>query len=467
MGERVFDSRPEPSLSDFSTSERSLAPEKGIFRTLSAPVTIQWELTPACPESCVHCYNHWRKEDPNEKRDLYPKINLPILDQASQEIVENKIFQATVTGGEPLLVLDTAYPYLQRLAGNGVEITFNTNLILLTKEKSRQLKNLGVRGILTSLMSGDPVLNDSLANRPNTHRDVTKGIRLALEEGYWLGVNMVVTKKNLADIYNTARYIKSLGVQNFSATKASTPINGENFEEYALSQSELITMLDELQRVKNELGLNIDSLTFYPLCAFESQELRDFTAGRSCTAGKTQCTIGFDGQIRPCSHATQVYGSVLDEGGLKTAWTNLQPWRTNENTPAECSECSQKDWCKGGCKTEAFVRNGSLNKPDPYCDFSHLSPSRSPSPKIDINTDSMFMFHPAIKTRPETFGGIIFHSSGSWVPVTKELLSFHRSLSGESFNLKQLASALGLDSAEEVKMTAELLKRKSIIKEGR
>lgn len=56
MGERVVNSYPEPDLSDFSAAERNLLPERGNFRTLSAPVTLQWEQTPFCNERCVHRY---------------------------------------------------------------------------------------------------------------------------------------------------------------------------------------------------------------------------------------------------------------------------------------------------------------------------------------------------------------------------------------------------------------------------
>ena len=30
------------------------------YRELSAPISIQFEITGACNNNCVHCYNHWR-----------------------------------------------------------------------------------------------------------------------------------------------------------------------------------------------------------------------------------------------------------------------------------------------------------------------------------------------------------------------------------------------------------------------
>ena len=33
-----------------------------LYRCLSAPISVQVELTARCPNRCVHCYNHWRKQ---------------------------------------------------------------------------------------------------------------------------------------------------------------------------------------------------------------------------------------------------------------------------------------------------------------------------------------------------------------------------------------------------------------------
>lgn len=458
---RTAEFSPPSDLSDFAQSDSLSSSERGIFRTLSAPVVVQWELTPFCNERCIHCYNYWRTDALGEKLIITPET-LAILDKASSEIVRNKIFHVTVTGGEPLAVLKRAYPYLQRLAEGGVEISFNTNLTMLTKEKAYLLRDLGVRSILTSLISGDPQLNDELANRPDTHKDVSRGIRLALDEGFWVGVNMVITKKNLHDIYATAEYVKSLGMKAFSATKASTPTNSKGFEEYALSSQELRFMVQELIRVRDNLDLNTDSLEFYPVCMFDTQQTRDFTVNHSCNAGKTGCTISFDGSVRPCSHASQVYGSIQDEGGLRKAWKNLQPWRTQEYIPIQCSPCPIKNLCRGGCRSEAFVINGSLKSPDPYCEYPPVILPKTPSGKKAIDLSAKLGFKPFVKAREEGFGGILFASPAKWTGITSELYNFYRANRTKDFSIHGLAQGLLLEDVEAISQTAEFLIQKNI-----
>ena len=391
---------------------------------------------------------------------------ISIYDKASTEIVDNRVFNVTATGGEPLAVLKQAYPYLKRLTDGGVGLSFNTNLTMFTKEKPQLLKDLGVRSVLTSLMSEDPELNDELANRPNTHHDVTRGIRLALDEGFGVLVNMVVTKKNLHDIYATAEYVKSLGVKSFSATKASTPINSQDFGAYALSPDEVRLIIQELVLIGDNLGLTTDSLEFYSMCAFYTQEARDFTASRTCTAGKTACTIGFDGQVRPCSHAVQTYGSVIKSGGLKQAWSNMRPWRTDEYIPTGCSECSLRNLCRGGCRSEAFVINGSLDAPDPYCDYDNVPLRKTLSPKMEIDFSTEYRFKQGMKLREEDFGGILFVAPAKWAGVTRDLYHFCQENLNKKFTLDALGQGLGLDDRLAISQTAEFLLKKSIIKKG-
>jgi len=462
--ERVVNSYPDPSLSDFLASDNNLSLERETtFRTLSAPVTLQWELTPFCNERCIHCYNFWRGPQAGEKL-VVDSETLAIYDRASREIVGNKVFYVTVTGGEPLAVLKQTYPYLQRLAENGVSISFNTNLTMFTREKAQTLKRLGVRSILTSLMSGDPNLNDELANRPNTHHDVSRGIKLALDEGFWVGANMVVTKRNLYDIFSTAEYVKSLGVTGFSATKAATPINSRNFSEYVLSRKEFQLMISELEKVKNELGLTVDSLEFYPPCTFDIQESRDLCANHVCTAGKTTCTIGFDGQVRPCSHAVQIYGSILEENGLKQAWENLHPWRTDIFIPMGCDGCILRNACGGGCRSEAYAVFGSLKAPDPYCDFSRQPLLTKQKVQPEVNKNAKFVFRSDIKARPEIFGGILFLSPREWLAVDLKLYNYCVNIKQSPFKIDELADMLSVGS-EEIESTIKILLSKSIIRE--
>lgn len=425
-----------------------------MYTQLSAPVNVQWEVTPLCNYNCIHCYNYWRKE--GEEKTPNPDIDAAIVD----EIIQNHIFTVTITGGEPLIVWSRILPSLKRLTEAGVEVSMNSNLSLLTEDMAATLKEIGVNSILTSLPSSDEITNGRITQSRSSKERTTRGIRLALSAGLHVGVNMTVTRLNLTDIYSTAEYVKSLGVKSFSATKAAIPGNCKDFSPYQISPGEFRWMLNELVRVKHNLGMKVDSLEFYPPCSFGDEITRQmFGTKRSCTAGKTSCTIGYDGQIRPCSHAPQTYGTITD--GLKTAWDNMEEWREEKWIPDECQACHLKLHCGGGCKVEALMSAGAMNQPDPYCDFRH-SPIPVHAKVGKVNLDNPYSIQTNLKFRQESFGGIIYSGNLHWLAVTADLFEYLKQHSGDQVIPNHTGGVFGQSEKEKQESIHTLLKKKII-----
>lgn len=419
-----------------------------MFRLLSAPLYAQWEVTPRCNYNCVHCYNHWREDRSN----LTEQPNNELYDAVVSEIIANRLFSVTVTGGEPLIVIKSVLPQLRRLQEAGIRVSVNSNLSLLTQNVVLMLKDVGVASLLTSIPSARSDVNDNITQKKNSLALTTRGIELALENGMSVVANMVVTKLNKDDVFLTAKYVAGLGVKYFSATKATIPGNCGDFSQYALSLEEFRSALSELVRAKAELGLNVDSLEFYPTCAFADQKTREvFGLKRSCSAAKTNCTIGFDGQIRPCSHASQTYGDI--RSGFQVAWSAMDEWRGDQWIPEQCQGCRLKQRCGGGCKVEALRANGALIKPDPYCDFSQLPISLGNPRKLpDVFPSQSFGFNPVLKIREEPFGGILYVGPNSWVPVNNELFQFANGKKGGATTVSELAVSMGVSIVEATKL---------------
>lgn len=442
------------------SSHETLAYEdKEIFRTLSAPIGIQWELTPFCNQECVHCYNYWRKDD-NTASATINKPTPELFSSTVKEIIKNNIFHVTITGGEPLIVLENAKPYLEELKEKGIAIDLNSNLTLLNEDKVKILKDVGVSSILTSLMAANKSLNDNLAGKKGAFEEVTQGILLAKNEGFRVSVSMVITKRNKDQIYSTAKYAKDLGVSTFCVTKASPPINADSFSALSLNNEEYKQMLKETIRVRDELGLNIDTLVAPPLCILNTSELMSTFGHKSCSAGKTTCTIGSNGEIRPCSQSGRSYGLV--EVGMKDAWLKMQPWRTTEFIPEDCNQCQLVDSCRGGCRIEAEVINGNLDTINP-----HATPQNNLQRRINkamkaTNIEEKYIFSPLLRFRKEKFGGIMYLSQSRWFAVNNDLYNFAKSNTNKAFTLDKMANKLSA-KIENTSNTAELLLEKGII----
>lgn len=435
-----------------------------MFRRLSAPVMIQWEVTPSCNLSCLHCYNHWRDASQAEDCHLTSREHHNNWKEAVVEIIRNEVFSVVVTGGEPLIVIRHLSKFLKLLSDQGVRLTLNTNATLLDDEAALLLKECGIASLLVSLPSHSEEVNDLITQTPRSWERTCSGIEVAMRNNIAVTINMVVSQPNLGQVMKTAQFVQGLGVNNFAATRVASPENCPDFSHLELSNAEFDVMLTELLQVEEQLGLKVDSLEFYPYCAFSTRRQLSTFGSRMCSAGKTSCTIGHDGQIRPCSRSSFVYGNISD--GLGEAWTKMEPWRNGELNPEECQNCKLLGACGGGCKVNAFQTTGRLDKPDPVANLSNPLLTRAKTEPVVISVDT-FELNPRLNLRAEEFGGILHVKSGNWVPVNQELFSLFEEAvckGKEVMHIEEIAAALGV-SVQEAKETISYLVSKRILRE--
>lgn len=431
-----------------------------MYKRLSAPVSVQWELTPWCNYSCTHCYNYWRK-GAKPKKTLNSR-QLEEYRRIAQEIVDNNVFHVTLTGGEPLGVLEQLFPILLLLKQKGVCLNINSNLALLNAGLLDILHQLGIKSVLTSLISADEGINDELTQRKGSFKRTVEGVKFAVVNGLFVSVNMVVSQKNFHTIYETGELAHKIGAKSFSATKAAKPANCDDFSEYSLSIAQLRRMFTELLRVREVFGINVASLEHYPACVFPSDAARTAFGGRNCSAAKSSCTIGFDGCVRPCTHAPMSYGSVAQEG-LSKAWESMDLWREGKLVPAVCKqECGEfPNSCGGGCRIESLNANRSIYGTDPYSLGRRPETKRILSRKDGMTYDTRVALNSRVMFRPEDFGHIAYGSSSSWVAIDPAL--YNLLLTQDSFDAETLAHIYQCEKATALE-TLKLLRRKGIVR---
>ena len=426
---------------------------------LSAPINVQWELTPWCNNSCIHCYNYWRTE--KSSGFAFTDNQNIILEKSAQEIVDNKIFCVTLTGGEPLVGINKYREFIQKIRDAGTIIHLNSTLTLLTPQIAELLIELNISSILVSLISSDEKLHDSIAQRSGAFRKTINGIKIARKKGLRVAVNMVVSKLNMHTVRTTGKLANEIGAAVFCATKAAAPTNCPDFSPYRLAMNEFHKMLEDLLWIKKNYGIAVDSLEHYVSCSFPNNESHTAFGSRSCLAGKTSATIGFDGEIRPCSHAHISYGNVLD--GLIVAWENMDEWREGTLVPTYCkTSCDEyaNQKCGGGCRIDAFSTYGDLTALDPYCVKSNPTTKRNPRPWPNVPDQAKYKIRENIMSRTEKFGYIIFSSPSKWTAVDNKMFDFlHKS---ESFVVDDIALLYDVPLDQATKSVQHLLSRKLV-----
>lgn len=444
------------------TKETVFSERESLYKTLSAPLTAQVEVTQQCNESCLHCYNHWRKGD---SPSSFSTLNESQLFRVVQELIRNRIFGITLTGGEPMLFKTAVYKAVKMCTTAGISCSLNSNLTTVKKEDGRALKEAGVSFVLTSLLSPEKNVHDAITERPGSYRKTLAGIAALQEAGVPVGVNMVIIKLNQDQIYEVGKFVASLGVRNFSATKVSPSLSMRgNFSDLDVSRKTVRESLETLIRLREEFGLKVDILRCYPMCLIGDISRYKWFARRNCGAGVTTVTVGADGSLRPCSHSDNVYGNVLEEG-LQPGWRRMGEWRNGSLIPDRCWECTFLQECTAGCRTDAK-----------YCgDIKGMDPMATGPEEVTQQLTSVDRFDSSkftkqkikmtenLRFREEEFGGVLMAYGKPPIFLNKDAFGVVLSLRDlKSFSAEEVTADLGI-SVNEVTVFLENLSNKGYV----
>ena len=433
-----------------------------MYRALSAPITCQVELTSACNNKCLHCYNHWR----HGNETINTHMTRETIDYTILEMEKNGIFQVTLTGGEVFLRRKELFYMIEKLKAAKISCTINSNLTVFTEQDAQRLHSLGVTGILTSLCSFDSRRHDEITRHRGSFKKTMRGIAIALKAGITIAVSMVVTKSNVNDVRETGLFLKRSGVNQFFATKASPPLNAKNFEEFMISKEQLLIVMNDLSELRDSHGLTVGILECYPLCSYKDQSFYSFAAGRRCSAGITTCTISANGTIRPCSHSDEIFGTITAEG-LQSTWEKMGACRDGSRLPAGCHSCKLLSRCSGGCRVDALYCTGKYAEMDPYATPDEVSSVKLAPPNFpQLGENDQFTINEGLKIRQEKFGVLVADVNHAGTPalITMDTLRLIRRLEGNIFNLTTVTDITKLPKFAALNLCSAMVKDSIFIK---
>jgi len=387
-------------------------------------------------------------------------MSIETIDKIIDEIIQNKVFNVVLTGGEPFTNYKVLLHGVKRLTEAGILVSCNTNLTLATKKQLIELREAGLPHILTSLASFDPEINDNIFGSKGSFVKIIKNILNAINAGIKISVNTVISRHSKDHVYKTGLLVHSLGASNLFLTRVvpNSECKAEISREFVLNPEEYIPALEDAIRVKKETGINISSLIQYPVCFLRDVDKYSDFIGRGCTAGRKMVCISANGDSTACFHYNKNYGNVI-EIGLKKIWENMIEWRDNSIIPEDCKKCKWFDWCEGGCRVYAE----GIDKPDFMCKGSA---SEMPEPiedykkSLHLVTDGIYSVRQGLRYREEN-GFWLFHILGAWITkaspqVGAFLIKYHQN--NTSFKLSEFPG--------EKEELSELITKNIIIKMG-
>ena len=321
-----------------------------------------YELTQACNQNCLFCYNHWR-----------PDGSLPADGKLARRTLGRILQQAEVgsisfSGGEPTLLGNIHDLALKcRFKGSGVNIL--TNGTLLGREDIVNFGSIGISALQIPLLSAEPDVHDSLTGLPGSWEKATNSIRLSLETlgpEHFAAV-LILTAKNVGCLRGTLEFYRELGIRTVMVNRFNLGGNGlKNKVALSLSREGLKAAF----KTVSDFSLENPAMGFVsgvctPVCVLDPLEFPGirFT---SCSTDlmNRPVTISFKGDVRFCNHSPFVLGNIW-ERSLKDILEDETVLARYSGIPEPCRECSRFVRCKGGCRAASEQVYGTFDRVDP------------------------------------------------------------------------------------------------------
>ena len=403
---------------------------------LKSPTTIEMTLTKECNHKCLHCYNPWRSEKKGEKQ-YFTKEQLK---KFARELKDNEVWHVTISGGEPLTYFEALKNTTKEFDKNGIEYSVNSNLTLLTDEVASYLKQCKefTNFILTSLPSIEEKTCDEITQVKGSYQRILKGIKLAKKYHIEVGINMVISKRNINDLNTITTFLKKFDIDYVSISLVIPPAYDQYNEAYCLTNNDIIMVADKLLEINKINKIAVDSVTPIPLCIIKNIDKYKNIINTSCSAGISRCTIDTNGDVFACSHEDKPYGNIFKEK-LSEIWKRMDMWRNCENLNDECKQCAYLNICGGECRMHNKKNKNkkyTLNHNAEFVlDDDHLIKELSKP----ISKEQGYIIN-HYKERKESFGSAIRINYNEYF-IDKEiieLLDFIKTTIGEKFFLKDL-----------------------------
>lgn len=437
-----------------------------INRTKS-PVRVDLVLNQDCNHKCLHCYNPWRDSCKEKKMSLSTSELKDKIQIVARELAQAEVWSVILTGGEPLLHPDILFMSIDALSALGVSMSINTNLTLITPTIIDELINKyhWENIILTSLPSIDEKLCDEITQVKGSYRRILDNIDLCVSRGLKIGINTVITKKNIGDLQHYSDFVSQHKIDYVSISTVIPPVYDVSNPIYYIDNEDIVKIADTLLDLKNKNGIDIGSVTPLPLCILKDANKYMPVLDTTCLAGISKCTIDLtSGEVHACAHEEKAYGNIFIDG-LQSCWDKMEIWSTQTLMNPECIKCKWLFICGGECR---MITCGNRQKMaytlDKNTDVIFGANQYQSVIKWPENNEQL-QINKSFKFRKESFGYLVRCGFVETI-LSAPLFELCQKLrEKESFLMKDLSEYI--ENIEEAKPVINTLVQRSIIERCR
>jgi len=345
-------------------------PKECCSNSLSAPLSILWEVTHACNLSCIHCLSSCGVPDPNE---LSTAEAVALI----EEMAALHVFWFTLGGGEPLARGDV-FELISEATDRNLCIRLTTNGFAVTEDTLHRLADLNVFSVQVSI-DGHRDTHDRFRRMPGAFDNAIRAIELFRDAGYATLATITASAANVREIPDIVQHLARVGVNSVKIGPC-VPLGRarKNRSEIDLSPIQMRELSRQMCLLQEQMdgGTELQLEGLFPFL-FETEPKRSATAkpqiGPGCSAGISQVVVSCIGDVFPCPYIREESAGNVRNQSMAEIWRNEEYFgaiRTFDPTQltGKCKGCYYRPLhCTGGCRGAAFAAYGDLYAEDPNC----------------------------------------------------------------------------------------------------
>ncbi len=301
-------------------------------------VSLTFELTYACCERCLHCYNEGAaRSDLHEEHRLRPNMLQPAdYKRLIDEAVALGIPEVTVTGGDPF-----SYPHcwdiLAYMHERNLAVNLYTNAQALNNsEKIRRLARMGLRQVSVSIYSTDAEVHDQITRRRGSWEQSMKALRELAAWPVPLNIKTPVFRLNTRTYYGVREIARQLSAENEVSCLLIPGADGDiSLIEHLQTRPEALRIILTDPLVKNHVPANGKAQGY----TFGGRR------GFPCSANG-RIIVSPSGIVSACSNIPLTFGDVhhlsLREAIMSPQRLQMLQADQKQAFPA----CGQHDYCR-------------------------------------------------------------------------------------------------------------------------
>lgn len=316
-----------------------------------------------------------------------PEMSTEALRQVIDKITGTGIVCLDFSGGEPFVRGDFL-EILRYAYERGIKsISIGTNMLAITEQKMRQLKDLQDQYRLlylrVSLDGAQPETHDWLRGR-GTHAAALAAVEALRRCGVNVReMNTVVSTKSYGELDDVVGIARGFGIKTAVFLPLVPVGRAGRLAEFMITPEQWRTLCARKHAMEERFGMEV----FADSPVSTTLDARNIGKSLPCMCGHQFLGILPNGQYSICPIVANNGESSAFQQDIGEFWAKsrlLSLVRDLDALEGECADCRYKELCRGGCRGLAYSCHGSWTQPDPMCWVRHSARSSAkPLPVTD------------------------------------------------------------------------------------